>query len=159
MRERPERSLTPEGPGPPLTRFRGPLFWPCVAAGWGVIAFGVWVLLRNARETHPASFAPWFAGSALVHDFLLAPAAFAVGIVVARLVPPRIRPWFQGALVTSALVVAGSFPWVAGLGDSRGNASLLPGDYGLGLAVVLAVVWLTAAGGALASVRRPRRQP
>ncbi|HEY8200133.1 MAG TPA: hypothetical protein VII47_02130 [Actinomycetota bacterium] len=146
----------PEEPGRPQAPPRGPLFWPCVAAGWGLVAFGLWGLVRDARDTHPGSFASWFAGSALVHDLVLAPVVFAVGLAVARTVPARVRPWMQGALVTSALVVAGSFPWAAGLGDRGGNASLLPGNYVLGLALVLAAVWLTAVAGALTSARRAR---
>lgn len=138
---------------------RGRLFWPCCAAGWAIIAFGAWGLLRDARDTRPPSFVPWFAGSALVHDLLLAPVVFAVGVLLARTVPPPIRAWVQGVLVTSALVVAGSFPWVAGLGDRADNASLLPGNYVVGLLIVLAAVWLAGTTGALLSVRRARRGP
>lgn len=149
------REPVPDGPARP----RGRWFWPCAVAGWALIAFGLRGVSQTARDTHPASFAVWFAGSALVHDLVLAPLVLAAGVLVARAVPALVRAWVQGALVTSALVAAGSFPWVAGLGDRAGNASALPGSYGFGLAVVLAVVWLAAAAGALRAVRRARRRP
>lgn len=130
--------------------------WPVVVGalvGSLLCAVGVGSLLDNASDTHPPVVVRWVIGLAVVHDLVLAPVVLVIGLAVRRWAPGR-------ALVGGALLVSGSvaivaWPLVRGYGRQAGNPSLLPRDYGRGLAVVLAAVWLAAAG--IGSVVRWRR--
>ncbi|MEX0791257.1 MAG: hypothetical protein WD178_10820 [Actinomycetota bacterium] len=116
-------------------------FWLGLAAGWAVMLFGLAGLLDEAVRTHPASFGAWFVGSALVHDALIAPVAFALAFVIARRVPVRLRPFLRTGLILSAAVLVVAFPMIAGPGIP-GNPSALPRNYPAGLAAILALIWV-----------------
>ena len=120
------------------------VFWPAVFVGWGLIGLGTAGLLGNTKDTHPVGFARLFAGVILLHDALLAPVVFGVGLLVGRLVPRRVRAAVQGGLIATGLVVLFSWPLVRGYGSRGTNRSALPLDYGRGLLIVLATIWLTA---------------
>ncbi len=121
---------------------RGKLFWAGVIVGWAVISFGVWGVFRDARQTSPANLGLWLAGSALVHDLLIAPAVFAFARILGRYVPPRPRPFLQAALIITALVAAFAFPFVGGFSRvADGNPSALPGNYAIGFFVVVGAAW------------------
>jgi hypothetical protein len=133
--------LTVPAGGPPRPAY-GRGFWPAVAAGGVVMAFGAWGLLGHAEATSPAAWARWLAAALLVHDLLVAPALLAVGWLVGRL-PGGWRAPVRAGLVVSATVALTTLP--AFLGDGRetqpGNTSLLPNHYGRSLALVLGPVW------------------
>jgi hypothetical protein len=137
----------------------GRLFWALAVVGWAVIAIGVAGLLRNGARTQPPALARWLVGSAVVHDALIAPVVFGVGLLLARFAPARIRPFLQAGLVITGMLALATFPFVAGFGKSAGNPSALPGSYGPGLLVVLGAVWLGVAALAARSLllRRGRR--
>ena len=124
---------------------RGRFFWPLVVVGWGIMTGGVLGLLRNGGRTHPPELATWLVGSAVVHDALIAPAVLAVGLLVARLAPVRVRRFLQAGLAITGMLVLATFPFVGGFGKRPGNPSALPLDYGRGLLVVLCSVWLVVA--------------
>lgn len=121
------------------------------AAGLGMALFGLAGLLRHDDETMPLNWAAFFVGGLAVHDALLAPLLVAAGVLVARIVPRRVRPVVQGALLVSASLVVVAIPPWTGEGRLANNPSILPQDYGEGLLVALAVVWVVAA--VLAAVR------
>ena len=132
------------------------IFWSSVAIGWTTIAFGVFGLFDNSARTHPDQWVRWFVGALIVHDFVVAPAVFVIGVLLARRVPGRYRGPVQGALIVTGMLVLISFPFVRGYGQRADNPSALPNDYGLGLLVLLAIVWLVA-GGFLLRARRASR--
>lgn len=146
--------------GAPPRPAHGRGFWLGVAAGGGVMAFGVWGLLGHAQATMPAAWARWLAAALLGHDLLVAPALLAAGWLVGRL-PGGWRAPVRAALVISGTVVLVTLP--AFLGDGRatqpGNASVLPNHYGRSLVLVLAPVWAVAVLAAARGARRagPRR--
>jgi hypothetical protein len=117
-------------------------FWPAVAVGGLVMAFGGWGLLGHARATMPAAWARWLAAVLLAHDLLVAPALLTAGWLVGRL-PGGWRAPVRTGLIVSATVVLVTLP--AFLGDGRqtqpGNTSLLPNHYGRSLVLVLGPVW------------------
>ncbi|MEX2553692.1 MAG: hypothetical protein WD627_11915 [Actinomycetota bacterium] len=138
----------------------GKIFWFCFAAGWAVLLFGVWGTFENAFYTHPPNFALWFAGSALVHDALVAPAVFLLAWALVRTIPNRIRPAVLAGLTVAALVVAVSLPLVLGRGGAPGNPSALPRNYPLGIALILALITAaTVAGMFVGSRGRKQRAP
>ena len=134
----------------------GRLFWPGVAVGWAVATVGIWGLLSDAA-TRPHESLRFVIGAALVHDLLLAPVVVLVGRGIATVVPSRARGPVQAALMVSAVVAVFSVPFVRGYGRGATNPSLLPRNYGHGLAVVLVAVWATAAFAVARRYRRARR--
>lgn len=118
------------------------IFWPSIAVGWATIGFGVFGLFENSARTHPDQWVRWFLGALVVHDLVVAPAVFAIGVLLARRVPESYRGPIQGALIITGILVLVSFPFVRGYGQRADNPSALPNDYGTGLLVLVAVVWL-----------------
>jgi hypothetical protein len=115
------------------------------AVGWSVMAFGVWSLWHDAGRTHPGEWIKWFAGAALVHDFVVAPIVFVIAIGLGKTLAQRFRRAVQFALVATGIFALISWPFVRGYGRSPANPSILPNNYARGLLIVLAVVWALTA--------------
>jgi hypothetical protein len=130
--------------------------WIGLALGVPLMAWGVRGILDESARTHPAELGRWIIGSAVVHDAVLLPLVLALGVVVRRAVPQAAWAPVRWALATTGVLVLVAWPFVRGYGRRSGNPSLLPRDYGGGLLVALAVVWLAAAVLAVASTRRGR---
>lgn len=135
-----------------------------MAAGWAIMAFGVYGTLQNAGRTHPANFALWFAGSALAHDLVLAPAVFLMALAIGRWLPAGVRPVVQAGLIVAGTVTVVALPFVLGRGGVPDNPSALPRDYAAGLAIILGAVAAATLLAALlrsrrADLRRGRREP
>jgi hypothetical protein len=112
-----------------------------LAASAPFAAVGVGALLRNADATHPARAVAWIVGAAVAHDFVLAPVVFTLGALVRRAPLGRARVWVVTGLVVSGVVALWSWPFVRGYGRLANNPSVLPRNYGMGLAVTLVAVW------------------
>jgi hypothetical protein len=129
-----------------------------LAVGVPVMAYGVRGVLVDAADTHPAELARWIVGAALVHDALLIPLVAPAAWALRRVVPSACWPAVRAGGIATGVLALVAWPLVRGYGRDHGNPSLFPRDYGLGLAVTLAAVWLaaTAIGGALWLRRRGR---
>lgn len=125
--------------------------------GVAVLAFGVGGLIANADVTVPANWGLYVLGGLMLHDGFLAPLAMVAGAVLARVVPPRLRPPVQGGFLVSASLLLVAIPPWTGRGALPGNDSLLPQDYGTNLLIALGVVWAVVA--VLVAVRAARRAP
>ena len=132
----------------------GPGLWIGLAIGVPVMAWGLRGILDERARTHPAELGRWIVGSAVVHDAVLLPLVLGVGLLARRAVPAAAWAPVRWALATTGVLVLVSWPFVRGYGRSSGNPSLLPRDYGGGLVVALAAVWLAAALLAVVRVRR-----
>lgn len=122
---------------------RGLTFWIGLVIGGGVMAFGVRGVLMNSRATDPAVLARWVIGADLVHDFVVAPVAIAIGAFAGRFAPRRWRaPLQAGLFATGIVLIVGWAPW-RGYGRSLvpDNPSVQPLDYTTAIATVLAVIW------------------
>ena len=126
----------------------GARFWITAAAGWAVIAWGVFGIFSNSLDTRPANLAKFVVGGALLHDLLIAPVVILAGVLIARAVPARARGPVQAALAISAIVALFAWPLVRGYGLAANNPTSLPHNYGLNLLIVLGLVW-AAAGAAI----------
>jgi len=126
------------------TSRHGLAFWFCLAIGGGCMAFGSVSLFARAAATDPPNFAVFFVGLALVHDLVLVPVVIGVAWLLRSVTPRGIRGALFGGLAVSAIVAGFSIPFVAGWGIQPDNPSFLPRDYGFGLLVVLAWVWIAA---------------
>lgn len=127
-----------------------------VAGVAGVTMFLVavrYVAIRSI-DVRPALWVRWWVSAAVVHDVVVAPAAVAVGWLVARFAPRAVKAPLQAGLVLTAVLVAVSWPALRGYGRIPSNPTYLPRPYGTGLALSLLVVWLGC--GAWAAVRQVR---
>ncbi len=132
----------------------GRLFWVAAAVGLGVIAFALIGLLNDPRAGSLTNWATFLIGGLLLHDGLFAPLVVSLGLVGWFVLPRRLRPAFQATLIVAGSVVLLSIPVIGRWGELPGNPTLLPRDYGAGLAVALGVV---AIGGLIAVLRAARR--
>ncbi len=137
-----------DGPG-------GRVFWSAAAVGLAIVGFGVAGLLRNVHGPALLSWAKLLAGGLVVHDGIAAPLVAVVAVLLARLVPARLRAPLQGALVVSVLVLLVAIPVASGAGRLPNNPSLLPSHhYGANVLGLLAAVWLVALALAARAWRR-----
>jgi len=116
-----------------------------LAVGVPVMAYAVRGAVVDERLTHPFELTRWIVGLAVVHDLVLVPVVLALGTGLRRGLPTRAWVPVRAALLTTAVLSAVAWPFVRGYGRSSTVPSLLPRDYGAGLAIALAVVWLLAA--------------
>lgn len=125
-----------------LTSPYGRAFWIAVAIGGAVTTFGVGGLIVESSRTHPDQWVRWFVGTVLVHDFVIAPIVFMLGVMIAKRVRPRLRAMVQGSLIATAMVTFVAYPLVRGYGVSDDNPSALPDNYTRNLALVVGAIWL-----------------
>ncbi|MEV6329115.1 hypothetical protein [Streptomyces sp. NPDC051909] len=115
--------------------------------GLVLIGLGAWLVVA---EPDPLGVLVWLAGALVLHDGVLAPLVFGVGLL---LVGRRQRGLWRGALLVAGSVVLVALPLLVRPGAPP-NPSALPLPYGRNLAIVLAGV--AASAGALYLVRRGR---
>jgi len=123
-------------------------------AGAVLIVWGLYGLFTATRHPRPVPWLKFFVGAVAVHDLVVAPAAIVIGVLLARLVTARFRPYVISGLFISGVVLLVGLPLVMGKGLRSDNPSIQPLDYTRGLIITLAVVW---AGVALVAVVRERR--
>jgi hypothetical protein len=128
---------------PETTSRRGLLIG--LALGLPVLGYGLRGAVIDAADTHPPELARWVIGAALVNDLVVVPMAAAVALVVRRFTPRRAWPPVRAGLATTAIFVAVGWPFVRGYGHDPTNPSLLPRNYGAGVAAAVGVVWLVVA--------------
>jgi hypothetical protein len=133
--------------------------WLFVLPGLAAVGYGGHGLLTAGRRVPLDSWATWFLGSALLHDLVLAPAWIGLGWLAARLLPRAARPPVVVAGAVTGMLTLVTLPFLLGYGADPLNPSFLPREYGRNLLLIVAAVWLVAAGWAAVAVRRapPRR--
>jgi hypothetical protein len=127
-------------------------------AGLGVALMGYAILgAATDPDVMPVRHLGFFVVVLAVHDGVLLPVFIGIGALVHRFVPGRARAAVQAALIATAAVTLIAVPLVLGYGRLADNPSALPRDYPLGLALVLAAIWLGA--GLSVIIPRPTRRP
>ena len=132
-------------------------FWIGVALGAPIILLGARGILANAGDTEPTELARFIGGSAIVHDAVVLPFVLAVGWVGHRLLPTWLWRPARWALMTTAIVLVVSRPFVARWGYNDRNPTALSRNYGQGVAVALLVVWAATLVWAALERRSERR--
>ena len=125
-----------------------------LVAGWG--SWLLWPQLVGVRLADLVSTAGWLLGGPLLHDWLVAPAAGLLGLLVARAVPPHWRAPVAAGLVVSGVLVLLALPALLRPAVGPPNPGLSDRNYPLGLAVAFGLVWLLVL---LAGLARRERQP
>ncbi|MGW4160605.1 hypothetical protein [Streptomyces sp. NPDC004788] len=120
--------------------------------GLGLVLMGLGARLV-AAEPDPLGVLVWLAGAVVLHDGILAPLVFGIGLL---LVGRRQRGLSRGVLLVAGTVVLVTLPLLVRPGAPP-NPSALPLPYGRNLAIVLAGV--AVAAGLLYLVRRWRARP
>ncbi|MCZ7530277.1 MAG: hypothetical protein M5U31_07965 [Acidimicrobiia bacterium] len=124
------------------TNTHGMLFWVGLALGGALMVYGLVGLIRNI-EGELLNWAVFYVGIDVVHDSILAPVTFAVGALVARMLPaPWRAPVTAGCVISAAVLLVVAVP-LLGLGGNPGNPTLRPLDYPTATAWALAIVWGT----------------
>ncbi len=134
----------------------GASWWLLLLAGGAIFAFGLYGLLHNSTQTRPGDWIKWVGGSVIVHDALLGPVVLVAGFLLARLLPPAIRPGIQATLAVCGVVAIMSVPVLKHAGRRPDNPSLLPHDYAANLLIVLAVILVGGIALTLARTARDR---
>jgi hypothetical protein len=122
------------------TAAAGRLRAAAVAVGGAGVVFGLWQLvIVSPQATRPVSAVAWLAGSLVVHDGLLAPAALVVALLLTRRLSGRVRRVVGVGLFVAVCVVLVALPALLGPGVGD-NPSATPRNYGAGLLAALGVV-------------------
>ncbi|MBB5868081.1 mannose/fructose/N-acetylgalactosamine-specific phosphotransferase system component IIC [Allocatelliglobosispora scoriae] len=117
-----------------------------LAAAGGVIVVigfrGVWDVINGPEVWHyfRLLLAVW-----LVNDLLALPLAISVGWLVGRRLPAFAKPVVQSALLCSIPITLIGYAMAKGKTFNADSPSVLPRNYGVGLAISLGLVWLAAA--------------
>lgn len=125
-------------------------FWFGTAVGGAVMVYGLVGLLGAASSTHPVELAIFLIGAAIAHDLVVAPIVLLLATAICRFVPVRSRPPTMVVLVIGAVTSLFAYPFVRGFGRISTNPSILPKNYGFGLALILCgvlvagIVWAVA---------------
>lgn len=126
----------------------------------GLAAIGYAVAGAVTAKGLPLGGAVLFLGAMVIgHDLFLLPLAILIGALVARRLPAPAAAWVQGGLFATAVVVFIATPMVLAPGRTTDNPTRLPLNYERGVLLVLAVIWLTVALGAVAPRLVARRRP
>lgn len=129
------------------------------SAGAALILFGVFRILQNSDYTNPRGLARWLIGAVVIHDGIIVPSTMVIGFVLTHVFRPRMRRYVQGALVASALITVVAIPLIDRRGSQPAVKALEQQNYGLHLAILVALVFAGATLAYLAQVLRERRGP
>lgn len=133
----------------------GARFWLSALFGWAIIGYGVRGLFHHRADTNPVELAAFVGAGVVGHDLLFAPLLLAVGVVVGRVVPVKIRALVQAAPIISGSLALFAFPLVRDYARVLHNPSSLPHNYSVNLALVIGAVWALVAVAGLIIWRRP----
>jgi hypothetical protein len=138
---------------------QGPVAWVGLVIGLAIMAFGALGLFRAASGLNVRTILVWMVGADLLHDLVVAPAVGVAGLLLARVVPRAWRPAVRAGSVASGVILLVAYPLLRGFGRDHvpDNRSVLPLDYPIAVATVLAVVWATALCWGYGAWRRGRR--
>jgi hypothetical protein len=112
-----------------------------IATGTLVMGYAVLGAVRD-EPRHVLGHAAFLAAVLVLHDGLLMPLAIGVGALIGRFVPVPARAAVRVAAYLSLALTVVALPFVLGFGRRPDDPSALPLNYGRGLAIALAAVWL-----------------
>ena len=135
----------------------GAAFWIALVIGGGIMAIGIRGALHELSSF--PDVAKWVIGADLIHDFVVAPIAIAVGWAVGRVVPMRWRAPIQAGLMATGITVAIGWPGLRGYGRHLvpDNPSVQPLNYATAVGTVVGIIWAVVAIWLVARTLRSRR--
>ncbi|TFC48275.1 hypothetical protein E3T26_07040 [Cryobacterium sp. TMT1-21] len=136
-----------------------------ILIGTAGLVFGLYVLFDTVRITRLPGVALWIGAAIVLHDAVLAPVVFFLGLLLRRAghrATGTILVLVQGAIVVGSIMTLIVVPAIVAQGLSPNNPSILPLDYGRNLALfwaALALVTTVWAGLLYARSRRANQRP
>lgn len=144
-------------PARPLASAAGPWWrWLFLVPGLAAVGWGVVGLLGASDRVPLSGWAPWFLGSALLHDVVIAPLVLLGGAVLTRLLPRPARAPIAVGLVVSGVLTLVALPFVLDPGNVP-EPGFLPQAYARNLLLLVAGVLAVSAVWALVRTRRAPR--
>ncbi len=136
-----------------MTAVRGLL----VLGGVAMVAYGI-SLLWDVKTADQVSLLIWLAGGVIVHDALLAPVYSMFGHAGKKLLPSTLWAPILVASAATLILLVLALPVILPRPTAQvpQNPTILDRSYGLGLTVVLVVIWALAALVALRNHRSLR---
>ncbi len=124
----------------PVAPWRGR--WLLYLLGAGLLVPGLAGIARNAHGwTHPGLWAALLVAGAVAHDLVLVPLVFALGRPLSRTTATGARRYLATGLGLSLVLLVIAWPGLHSPGRPPDNPTVLPLDYGHGLALALGVLW------------------
>ena len=155
--------LNPPPAGIPASTSRRMRSIRLVLAGIGalLLAWGAFVMFDSVRLTRIPGVVLWVAAAIVLHDALLAPIVFALGLALRRAgrrTTGTVIAIVQSGIVVGSLVSLVAVPLIVAQNFAPANPTVLPLNYGLNLGIFWLVLALVTAGlsvGAFVRGRRP----
>jgi hypothetical protein len=110
------------------------------AAGFLLLAFGVFRLFTQIPHPKLIMVGLWLIGALVIHDGILSPLVIGASWVLARVVPPRARRYLQFALIAGALVTVVAIPMIYREGKQPTSKAILRQNFGGNLTVLLGII-------------------
>ncbi|MGY1828751.1 hypothetical protein [Blastococcus sp. SYSU DS0541] len=143
------------GPARPLASAARPWWrWLFLVPGFAAVGWGVLGLLGAGDRVPLSAWVPWFVGSALLHDLVIAPLVVLGGALINRLLPRPARAPMAVGLVVAGVLVAVALVSALDPGDVQEPGFLPQDSYGLNLLLAVAGVLAVAAVWAVVRTRR-----
>jgi hypothetical protein len=119
-----------------------------IGTGVLLIALGAVVMMQTVPPTGIAGVLIWLAGSLVLHDAIIAPIVFGVSVALRKIgkrIPVAVLAIVQGAIGIAAIFAVIVLPAIFAKHLGARNATVLPFDYGLRLAVLYGAIAVIAA--------------
>lgn len=110
-----------------------------VVGGALILLLSGWILLTTVKPTHYIGIVEWFAAAIIVHDAIIAPLVFAVGLVMRKAgwrMPLAVLAIIQAGLVVGAMFTIVLVPEILAQKYAHLFETLLPFDYVRNLGVL-----------------------
>ncbi|MEO6116929.1 MAG: hypothetical protein ABIP33_11140 [Pseudolysinimonas sp.] len=111
-----------------LKRWRAGL----IVGGAAILLLSVWIVLTTIKPTRYIGIAEWFIAAIIVHDAIIAPVVFGIGVVMrkaGRRIPLAVLAIVQGGLVIGAVFTIVLVPEILAQQHAHLFQTLLPFDY------------------------------
>lgn len=136
----------------------GVTFWVGMVFGALLVAYGLRLTLTS-NANWLKNLAAWFVAGGVLVDLVVVPVVGIVGLAGRRVLPVWAWRVVRAALLVTALLVVYSLVLLFNPGGRPGNPTVRSRDFGNGLVVYLAVVWVAAGVALVGSRYVDRRGP
>ncbi|GAA2050132.1 hypothetical protein [Leifsonia soli] len=130
------------------------------ALGLALIGTGIVFLVTDLRIAQIVGLMVWLAAAVVLHDAVLVPIETAIDLLlrrVGRRLPRAVTTVVEAGLAVGALLTALVVPELVAQARGPRNPTVLPGDYGVRLAVLWLVIVVAVAVTSTVIVWRARR--
>jgi len=120
-----------------------------ILLGAALLAWGAYVMFDTVRATRIPGVALWVIAAIILHDAILAPIVFMLGVVISRAghrFGGTVVVVIEGFVVVGSIMALIVVPAMIATNYKPDNPTVLPLNYGFNLAVFFVVLAVVAAG-------------